>query len=382
MKYRLWLSLSSLIIFLCVEALLLFGYGCLSDQKAWLVLSDFRFLLVAGLVFLFFIVWIFNVFLGMRRVSQNPKKRFWKYLRLNWLLSVISIFMIPIALLSGYSYDQYLQYPGKRAYEKALFKGYGTALENGMDTLNRHGVWEGNVIVAHALGGFNGETYTLCEESLWFNYERGFRVFEIDLVETLDGDLAIQHFWPKKKNGDYIVPTTQDYKMGKINGKYTPLLFTDILQFMKEHPDVWMIPDFKTDLTGNLFQSLVLEAQAMNAVDVLERIIPQIFSVEMYRTVNDIYEFSSYVYGSYVYWNGSADTFEDLCRACVENHIDSISMWNYYCTEEVVRIANRYNIDVYVHSENNSKEAMRFLDMGVKGIYTDFVDPSELEAYR
>lgn len=382
MKYRVWLGLTSLITFICVEALLAFGYGCITEQNFLLVMQDKKFLLVALLLLLILLVWTIYIFLGSIRTIRRRKNRKWRYMRLNKIMTIVAVVSVAITVICKIQYDRYLDYPGANSYKKAILKSYQTNLENGLDVLNRHGLWDGNIIVAHALGGLDGQTYVLSAEALNLNYSNGFRVFEIDLVETLDGDLAIQHYWSKKKNGEYNTPTTEAYVAGKINGKYTPLLFTDIVQFMQDHKDAWFIPDFKVDVSGSSFQRLVEEAEMMNASDVLDRIIPQIFDIDMFNTIQAIYPFPSYVYGSYMYWDGNVDTFEAICKACVENQIDSVSMWNYYCTEEIVAVAHHYNLDVYVHSENNFSEAVRFLEMGVTGIYTDFIEPSKLEDYK
>jgi hypothetical protein len=39
-------------------------------------------------------------------------------------------------------------------------------------------------------GIHNGETYTDSKEALDYNFQRGYKYFEIDLVETWDGHLV------------------------------------------------------------------------------------------------------------------------------------------------------------------------------------------------
>lgn len=46
--------------------------------------------------------------------------------------------------------------------------------------------WTQNRVIAHALGGIGGDTYTNCLEALTLSYEEGARLFEVDLDLTSD----------------------------------------------------------------------------------------------------------------------------------------------------------------------------------------------------
>ncbi|OKP81736.1 hypothetical protein A3844_25475 [Paenibacillus helianthi] len=50
-------------------------------------------------------------------------------------------------------------------------------------------------IVAHAMGGINGHTYTNTLEAFAANYEQGSRIFEADLLLTTDEQLVARHEW-------------------------------------------------------------------------------------------------------------------------------------------------------------------------------------------
>jgi hypothetical protein len=47
--------------------------------------------------------------------------------------------------------------------------------------------------------------------------------------------------------------------------------------------------------------------------------------------------------------------------------------------EDIIKIANRYDLDVYINTENNVEKAKELLDLGVSGIYTDKLSPKDLE---
>lgn len=55
--------------------------------------------------------------------------------------------------------------------------------------------FEAHKIVAHAMGGINGHTYTNAWEAFVANYAQGTRVFEVDLLLSADDQLVGRHEW-------------------------------------------------------------------------------------------------------------------------------------------------------------------------------------------
>ena len=98
----------------------------------------------------------------------------------------------------------------------------------------------------------------------------------------------------------------------------------------------------------------------------------------MYQVVCEVYEFPSFIFTMYQYWNGDINTFPDICRFCVYNDIPIITMWYYYATPEIMQIAKQYGIEIYVHSVNDMEIVTELKNIGVKGFYTDFLIPPNL----
>lgn len=51
----------------------------------------------------------------------------------------------------------------------------------------------GPILIAHALGGVDSNTYTNSLEAFQQSYKNGFRVFETDVMEAGDGSLVLFH---------------------------------------------------------------------------------------------------------------------------------------------------------------------------------------------
>lgn len=49
--------------------------------------------------------------------------------------------------------------------------------------------------IAHAGGAVQGKTYTNSLEALNASYKKGFRLFELDIIKTSDGEFVAAHNW-------------------------------------------------------------------------------------------------------------------------------------------------------------------------------------------
>jgi glycerophosphoryl diester phosphodiesterase len=128
--------------------------------------------------------------------------------------------------------------------------------------------------IAHAGGSINGHVYTNCKEALDENYKKGFRLFELDILETSDGKFVAAHDWEYwKKISAYSgpVPVNEElFKAQKILGKYTAIGLKEINQWFYEHPDAILVTDkvSKPKEFSEVFidkKRLMMEVFSMNA---------------------------------------------------------------------------------------------------------------------
>lgn len=243
-----------------------------------------------------------------------------------------------------------------------------------------------NISVAHAFGGIDDNSYTNSKDALLYNYDLGHRTFEVDFSITSDNKLVCVHDWAYASiiqgRDEEKVLSKEEFENGMIHEKYKPISLEELLVFMSEHEDVWIVTDSKEiepDLISMEFNYIVDTARSLGIEKVLERIAVQIYNPEMYQIVCEIYEFPSIVFTLYKYWDGNAETFPDICRFCVYNDIPIITTWYFFATPEVMKIAKEYGIEVYVHTVNDMETVAELKRIGVKGFYTDFLTPEMLE---
>ncbi len=113
--------------------------------------------------------------------------------------------------------------------------------------INKKYAFDTNRFIAHAGGAIDNNTYTDSLDALNYNYNRGFKLFELDIVKTLDDKYVAAHDWKswKEKTG-YIgnIPTTQvEFLKHKILKKYKPLDIDKINKWFKDHKDTILVTD-------------------------------------------------------------------------------------------------------------------------------------------
>ncbi len=139
--------------------------------------------------------------------------------------------------------------------------------------------------VAHAGGGIGKMSYTNSRDAIDANYRRGHRFFEIDLNWTRDGQLVLIHDWegsfrslfPKSKIAG--TPSLDEFLRLKMKNNLTPISFAELVDWLRAHPAARIVTDVKDD---NL---RALEEIATDYAEMLDRIIPQIYTFEEYEPV-------------------------------------------------------------------------------------------------
>ena len=112
-------------------------------------------------------------------------------------------------------------------------------------------------------------------EALDLNYEKGFRLFELDFLKTADGVYVAAHEWEHWQDmtgyKGVLPPEKAAFKQFKILGKYTPLDIDDINVWFKDHPDAILVTDkinTPTDFSKSFIdkERLIMELFTLEAV--------------------------------------------------------------------------------------------------------------------
>ena len=143
-----------------------------------------------------------------------------------------------------------------------------------------------NRYIAHAGGEINEVKSTNSLEALDFSYKKGFRLFELDIIETSDGKLVAAHDWKMwARFTDYsgsLPPSHNEFMKHKIYGDYTTLDLEGINAWFEAHPDAILVTDKVNDpvafangfidknrLIMELFSQMAIEDASKNGIQTM-----------------------------------------------------------------------------------------------------------------
>lgn len=243
-------------------------------------------------------------------------------------------------------------------------------------------------MVAHAMGGIEGLTYTNTYDAFLVNYDQGFRVFEVDLLLSSEGRLVARHEWGESftrqlGQEDELAADRQgavlsyaEFKAAKIQGVYEPLDWDDVLELMEQYPDVYIVTDTKQsspDEIQQIFTQIVDEAKAKDP-ELLKRVVPQIYNREMLEPVQSIYPFDSVIFTLYQ----THDTDDEVVAFAADKHLAAVTMSDTRANAQLIQELNRIGVLSYIHTINDLKTIAKFKRMGAYGFYTDFLTEADL----
>ena len=239
--------------------------------------------------------------------------------------------------------------------------------------------WENYNIITHALGGIDGLTYLNSRESFINYYDKGCRLFEVDLTQTSDGVWVCRHNWKESlgqwKGEERKVLSSEEFLNTPIYGKYTPMTFEDLLKLLDEYPDAFVMIDSKQYSVRNYQRTLEDYAQyreisiKAGIEHTLKQIIPEIYNSAMYPGTALLYKFPAYIYS--LWQEYTTEELNDIAEFCQTNKIMAVTIYRDYWSEEVQKIFDERDILVYIYTINDKEEARRYLANGAQGVCTD-----------
>lgn len=241
-------------------------------------------------------------------------------------------------------------------------------------------------LIAHAMGGVNQNyRYTNSKEGFIEHYNKGTRIFEVDLAETKEGAIVARHDWSnslydileqKNEYKDEKPLTLDDFKSKKINNILTPLTLNDIVDLMLEYDDFYIVTDSKSSKKDDVNRLFIKLVDKLNKADpsLIDRVIPQIYNRDMFFLLKDIYDFKSILYTLYLESSSYSEVIEFAKEYKISGIVMSEDKYNKYFVEEL----NKNGIKSYVHTINDQEKIKKYIDEGVYGIYTDYVYENDM----
>jgi len=227
--------------------------------------------------------------------------------------------------------------------------------------------------IIHAGGSVDGYAGSNSLEALQQAYEAGHRVIEMDFQFTSDGELACIHDWyrqyTKAVETDGVAISLEQFLSMPIYDRFTPMSLEDLAVFLREHPDLYIVTDIKTDNIAGA------EKIAADYPDLQDQFILQIYHGDQYEPARQA-GFEYIIYTLYALdWFSKTDT-DALCAFAAEHKLLAYTFSYELCrVEGYLEGMLQAGVPLYVHTINGEEEAALYFSMGFSAVYTDEVIP-------
>lgn len=227
-------------------------------------------------------------------------------------------------------------------------------------------------VIYHAGGGINGNVYTNSREAVEETLSEGNYFIEMDLRYTSDGHLVCAHYWTDVYPEDYR-PTLEEFQNTRIQGQFTPLTAADLVELLRQTPQMHLVTDIRSDDICGPISELVALAGGDPAV--LDRVIIQLYTGREKASIREIYPFadSQFLFTLYEWGTWS----HEAAQICNEENIAVITAQEGTIPDDDVAMLRELGFTVYEHTINRVDTARHALDRGISGIYTDTLLPSD-----
>lgn len=206
--------------------------------------------------------------------------------------------------------------------------------------------------------------------------ESGNYFVEIDFMYTSDGELICMHEWENQWNSE-TVPALQEFKAGKVYGKYTTMTAAELIEYMENYPELHIIIDTKEGDQVEVVKTLV-ELSSHNT-DITERFIIQLYADGVKSEIQKIYPFqdSNYLFTAYKY---GARFPNKIMKICYDENIAVVTVPYDVWDDATKQLFVEKGFILYEHTVNRPDFAGKSLEQGVHGFYTDFLKSEDLHA--
>ena len=229
--------------------------------------------------------------------------------------------------------------------------------------------------VAHAGGGLNHMTYTNSLEALSSNYQKGHRYFELDFSWTKDHKLVCLHDWKStfQRFFGYVPETPLTLKefinLARSKPEFTSCTLESLADWMKYHPDAYLITDNKSKNLQALTQILKTLPNAHN------RVIPQIYHPQNFIRGKKM-GFNQMIWTLYAEGKMSNDKIMQWVKTFPGPF--AITMPPYRAKTDLPKRLKRLKIPSYVHTINSEQTAQEYQNThGLTEVYTDYLPPKD-----
>ena len=227
------------------------------------------------------------------------------------------------------------------------------------------------LFIAHAGGVGNHRVYTNSREAVEHSVAAGHTLIELDLNWTTDGRLVMVHDWDREFGRIFDRSAGAlgfaDFEALQSVVGITQLTEDDLGLLLEEHPGIRFVTDVKErNVEG-------LRRLAEKYPGLLDRLVPQIYHPDELEAVRGL-DFDTIIFTLYR---------SELGDQQVLDFVDTADLWavampgRRAAFGELATKLDAAGVPVFVHTVNDRVTFDRLRAVGVHGVYTDWMSPSD-----
>ena len=230
--------------------------------------------------------------------------------------------------------------------------------------------------VAHGGGFVQGYETTNSAEAVIQSIADGYKLIELDFSFSSDSELIMIHDWGRTAANYFGTSfngrlSEKEFENILINGKFHTLTFKKLTKILDEAVDVRIVTDVKDD---NL---RALSAIAEKYPGYVDRMIPQIYSYDQYDAVRGM-GYGDIILTLYAMPSVDYDELTGFIRGHKLYAVTVGDTHDYTISNLAYKLAND-GVMVYYHPVHDFETALKLMDNGVYGCYSNKVVPADFE---
>lgn len=219
-------------------------------------------------------------------------------------------------------------------------------------------------MIAHACGGNVRMVYTNSKEALMQALHDGFHVIEVDVKLSEDKELVCAHNFPMQTK-----MTREEFLATKIDKRYSAMDISECFTIVKESGVTCVIDTKNRIELPDVVAGVERICKEKNVSK--DKIVIQIASEEEMTLTKDFQVLYNLTF---------TEDYERVTGFCLMHDIRVVSMSKSSIEKSAEwRILLEHNIKVYVHTINSLVEYERLRELGVAGVFTDFLINSDID---
>ena len=164
-----------------------------------------------------------------------------------------------------------------------------------------------------------------------------------------------------------------EYMSKKIYNKYTPLSCENLIDYMVEHPDLYISVDMKDDKYKS-FKYFVDLVKSKHADSILDRIIINMYDESELKAINSVYQFKNIVMRQHAV---HPLNYYEMLELCVKYNIHVVNISQIFMSDEEIKMMKEMGIHIYVAVVDYISDMQYYQYLGADGAVTDYLYESD-----